>query len=127
VPPGAGPLAALLAGVDAATIALGREPDLVLLVACDLPNVDEALLTTLRDAPGAPTVVPQAAGRLQFACARYGTDAVTAARAAWSAGERSLRAVFDLVPYDVLEVPDALLADVDTPADCARFGIARPG
>lgn len=127
-PPGSGPVAALVAGWDAA----GR-PDAVLLVACDLPFVDAALLRLLAGRPGSPTAVPVAGERLQPLCARFGADAVDAARGLLARGERSFQALLDAVPFDrVTEVEwwavasaDAL-TDVDTPADAQRFGIEHP-
>src|SRR6478609_6715311 len=66
-PRGAGPLVALLAGVGA----LGN-PRAVVLLACDLPFVEPALLRLLVERPGWGTVVPVVDGRFQYACARYG-------------------------------------------------------
>ncbi len=63
--PGRGPLAALVAGADA----VGDEHGMLLL-ACDLPFVTEALLGRLVRWPGPGTVVPvDADGALQPVCA----------------------------------------------------------
>ena len=70
-PRGAGPLVALLAGVGA----LGN-PRVVVLLACDLPFVDAALLQLLVEWPGPGTVIPVVDGRFQYACARYGAAAL---------------------------------------------------
>jgi molybdopterin-guanine dinucleotide biosynthesis protein A len=136
-PPGAGPVAALLAGWDA----LGRDPGpapslatrRVLLVACDLPFVDAALLRLLAGWDGAPTVVPVAGGRPQPACARFGADAVAVARGVVAGGPGSFRALLDAVAVDYVDearwrpvaAADALV-DVDTPEDAARWGVERP-
>src|SRR5690242_17474300 len=69
-PRGGGPLVALLAGRGA----LGN-PRAVVLLACDLPFVEPALLRLLVDRPGWGTVVPVVEGRFQYACARYGAAA----------------------------------------------------
>jgi molybdopterin-guanine dinucleotide biosynthesis protein A len=127
-PPGRGPLAALAAGAEALD-ALGHRGDVVLL-AVDLPNVDVALLELLRDWDGAPTVVPEAGGRLQPVCARYGPDARRAAGALVREGARALHALLEAVEHDVLPeqtwrsvAPADAFVDVDTPSDADRVGI----
>jgi molybdopterin-guanine dinucleotide biosynthesis protein A len=129
--PDLGPLAALVAGV-AALRSLG-ETGSVLLVAVDLPNVDVPLLELLRDWPGAPAAVPEAAGRLQPVCARYGPAELAAAASLVTAGVRAMHALLDVIEYDVVgeeawravAPPDAF-ADVDTPHDARRLGIDLP-
>ncbi|MFI5047076.1 MAG: molybdenum cofactor guanylyltransferase [Acidimicrobiia bacterium] len=128
-PSGAGPLAALAAGREA----LGRlgATGSTIVLAVDLPRVTHALLTFLRDWPGAPTVVPEVDGRLQPVCARYGPDAFLAAASLVADGASSLHALLDVVEHDVVR-EDAwgavaaadTFADVDSPADAARLGIA---
>jgi molybdopterin-guanine dinucleotide biosynthesis protein A len=130
-PPGAGPLAALAAGGDA--LRARRHLGCVLLLAVDLPLVDEPLLRMLAGWPGADTLVPEADGRPQVACARYGPDALTLAGELVAAGERSLRALLAAVGHDVLPeaewrrvAPPDVFADVDTPTDAAALGITLP-
>jgi molybdopterin-guanine dinucleotide biosynthesis protein A len=131
-PAGAGPLAALAAG-GAALRERGHDGG-ALLLAVDLPGVDERLLTWLRDRPGAPTVVPRVAGRLQPVCARYGADALLAADSVVAGGVRALHELFDVVEHDVVDdaewgtVVDAdAFRDIDTPEDARRFGLELPG
>jgi molybdopterin-guanine dinucleotide biosynthesis protein A len=130
-PPGAGPLAALAAGGHA--LRARRHEGGVLLLAVDLPLVDEPLLRLLAGHAGADTVVPDAEGRLQVACARYGPDALRRAGELLAEGERSLRALVAAVAHDVLPeeewrqvAPPGVFADVDTPADAAALGITLP-
>jgi molybdopterin-guanine dinucleotide biosynthesis protein A len=131
-PAGAGPLAAL-AAAGAALRDRGHHGPAVLL-AVDLPGVDERLLTWLRDRPGEPTVVPRVDGRLQLVCARYGGDALLAAGSLVAGGVRALHELLDVVAHDVVDRdewgsatgPDAFL-DVDTAADARRWGIDLPG
>ena len=125
-PPGAGPLAALVAGHDALRTTLGAAPDAVLLVACDLPNVEPALVALLA-APVADLVVPvDDDGRYQFVCARYGAALLARAVDLAAAGERSLRALADTVAparrIELHDLPADVLADIDTPADARRWG-----
>jgi molybdenum cofactor guanylyltransferase len=131
-PPGSGPLAAL-AAAGTELRARGHRGS-ALLLAVDLPAVDESLLRWLRDRPGAPTAVPRVDGQLQQVCARYGADALLAAESLVVGGIRSLHELLDVVDHDVIDEtewaavvgPDAFL-DVDTPADAERFGLDRPG
>lgn len=124
-PAGSGPLAALVAGAHAIA---PNGP--VVLLACDLPFVDPAVIRLLAEWPGKPTVIPVVDGRRQFACARYGADALERARVALAAGDLSLRAAGG---GDVDELSEAewravggaqTFADVDTPADLRRLGLS---
>jgi molybdopterin-guanine dinucleotide biosynthesis protein A len=123
-PVGSGPLAALVAGV----VALGSAASGgVVLLACDLPAVEEPLVRLVAEWPGRSTVVPVSGGRLQPVCARYGRAALEEAAAALAAGERSLRGLLGRTDHDLLHestwsavAPRDAFADVDTPADLAR-------
>lgn len=131
-PPGAGPLAALVAGA-AALVARGHAGPTVAL-AVDLPFVDAALLRWLVEHGAPSTVVPIVDGVPQVLCARYGTDALAVAPDLLASGARSLRALLDVVPvheageseWGAFAAADAF-ADVDTPADAARAGLELPG
>jgi molybdopterin-guanine dinucleotide biosynthesis protein A len=123
-PPGSGPLAALVAGAGA--LPAGA----VLLLGCDLLRVEPPLLRLVASWEGAATAVPVVGGRAQLVCARYGADAIAAARALLESGQRSLRALLDVVPVDRLTEDDwgavasaEAFADLDTPDDLARFGL----
>jgi molybdopterin-guanine dinucleotide biosynthesis protein A len=124
-PLGAGPLVALLAGVGA----LGQ-PKSVILLACDLPHVSPELLRLLVEWPGSGTVIPVVDGRFQYACARYGAAAFDEALAAVRTGRLSLQALAAADCAYVSEsewgaVASALtFADVDTPEDVRRLGLA---
>lgn len=126
-PPGGGPVAAVLAG--RAALGESAEPEIVVL-GCDLPGVDAAIVQLIADWPGAPTAVPVEAGRLQLVCARYGADALDAARAAVGDATRapSLHSLIDAVAFDTIEEaawravsPTATFADIDTRADLERW------
>jgi molybdopterin-guanine dinucleotide biosynthesis protein A len=121
-PPGAGPLAALVAGAHA----IGRFP--VLLLACDMPFVVTALLQLLADFPGDGTVVPVAGGRSQYACARYGAASIDEAVAALRQGRAGLKQAIGTTATYLDEdawravAPEHSFADLDTPEDLERFG-----
>jgi molybdopterin-guanine dinucleotide biosynthesis protein A len=74
--------------------------------------------------------VPDAGGRLQPVCARYGADAQQTAVALVREGTRALHALLDAVDHDVLGehewravAPADAFVDVDTPTDADRVGI----
>src|SRR5262245_29958999 len=120
-PPGAGPLAALVAGARA----LDTNGPLLLL-ACDMPFVEPALLELLAAWPGRGTAVPVTRGRFQYACARYGAAALDEAEVSLQRGGRALKAACDsdcaYVPESVWGrvAPAYALDDIDTPEDLAR-------
>ena len=131
-PPGGGPLAALAAG--GAWLRAQDDAGPALLLAVDLPRVDASLLELLRDWRGAETVVPEAGGRLQPVCARYGDGALTAAASLVAGGVKALHALLDVVEHDVLPEsewrgvsPPDTFADVDTPEDARVLGIDLTG
>lgn len=122
--PGDGPLVALAAG--AAALRARHHHHAAVVLACDLPRVDEELVRWLARQAG--TAVPVVDGRLQSLCARYDTDALALAPVLASGGARSLRALLDVVPLTRLTeddwrhvaAPDDF-ADIDTPADAERL------
>lgn len=126
-PAGQGPLAAFVAG----SAALPADVP-ILMVACDLPDLDPTLLRILAEHPGTAGVVPESEGRLQTLCARYGVEARRVAPELLAAGERSLRALLEASEHEVLledawsrMVAAASFRDVDTPEDLERFRLAR--
>jgi len=116
----AGPLAAFIRGLDA----LGCTGP-ALLLACDLPFVDVALLRALADHPGDASFVPVIEGREQFACARWSRAAIAAGRTALAMGRSRLA---ELATVAVEHLDDPVLAaaavDVDTPDDLHRLGLS---
>ena len=130
--PGDGPLVALAAGAAALAARALEVPAVVLAV--DLPFVDVSVVEWLaaHSAPG--TVVPLVDGIPQTLCARYGWDALDAARGLADEGARSLRAVLAAVPvHEALEAEWRAVAtrrtflDVDTQGDVEAFGLSPPG
>ena len=93
------------------TIAWLRErghPGPALLLAVDLPAVDEPLLRWLRDRPGETTVVLRVDGRLHPVCARYGPDALLAAASLVAGGVRALHEL-------------GLRSDVRPQVECVKY------
>jgi molybdenum cofactor guanylyltransferase len=120
-PAGSGPLAALLAGVDAL-----ETTGPVMLLACDMPFVEAPLLRVLADWPGSDSVIPLIGMRAQYGCARYGPEWLAAALESRRAGNSSFKRVDDAFCTYVGEskwLPHAAphaLDDIDTPEDLAR-------
>jgi molybdopterin synthase catalytic subunit len=145
-PPGSGPLGAVVAGWRELVRRTGEKRP-VLVLACDLPALDARLLAwragagvgaAAAAAPRDPTsaqnrsVVPVVDGRPQPLCARWSVSDLERAAAQLAAGERSLRQVFGPdaflagpAEWSVAAAPGAF-ADVDTPVELARLGIAPP-
>jgi molybdopterin-guanine dinucleotide biosynthesis protein A len=119
-PSGGGPLAAFLAGVDA----LGTDTPVVLL-ACDMPLINETVVKLIADHPGAGSVVPVVGERHQFACSRWSTVSIASARAAFARGERAVRVILDAgyVSFVAADEHARELSDVDTPDDLRRMGL----
>lgn len=118
--PGAGPLAGVVAGLDAAA------HDLVAVTAVDLPYASSAVLRLLACAgSGEPAVVPRVDGRLQPLHAVYARSAAGPLRAFLESGERSVTAAVRALAPRVVEAPEWARADptgrfarnVNTPAD----------
>ena len=133
-PPGAGPLAAAVAGWD-----LLADSDMTgaLVLAGDLPLLSESLLRLLVEWESPNTVVPVVGGRDQPLCARWSRADFEEARERLRRGERSLRHLAGRPDVTYLDVStwgsvatDREFSDVDTPADLRRLGLdppTRPG
>lgn len=114
--PGAGPLAAVVDALAAAT------QDVVLILGCDLLAPDPAAMRAVLDAlaadPRAPVAVPVVDGVRQWHHAAWRRSALPALQQARSAGVGSVRrAVGALDVLEVAGVPAAAVADADSPGD----------
>lgn len=121
--PGAGPLAGLEAALQAS------DADALLLFACDLPFLDAALITALRDAPPAEAVVARLDGKAQPLAARYGRAILPRVQRRLSRDKlRLLDLVAELDPQ-WLDFPAGTRAlfNVNTPADLARANEVAAG
>jgi len=126
-PPGSGPLAALLAGVDALGARGAVAARSVVLLGCDYPRLDAAALDALvAAAAGGVTAIATAAGRAHYVCACYSPEAIGEARRRLARGERALRWI-ESQHHVLVAFGAEVLHDVDTPADAAALGLrARP-
>lgn len=127
--PGAGPLTAVASGATRLATLGWSGP--VLVVATDLPELDEPLLGWLADHPYPGTVVPVVDGYPQMLCARYDAATVACAPVLAGAGARRMR---DLIEGRRVHLagPDewggvsigGSLRDTDTPEAWAAY-VAR--
>jgi molybdopterin-guanine dinucleotide biosynthesis protein A len=103
---GTGPLAGIYAGL------LASSHDLAIVVACDMPFLNPALLAYLADrAPNFEAVVPEIAGTLQPLHAVYHRSTLPVMHAALSRGEASPLRFLDEIRPRV--IPDGEIARVD--------------
>ena len=131
-PRGAGPLLAVCAGVSALG-RLGHEGP-VLVVACDMPFVTGRILRALADFPGSSSVVPCPNGRPQPLCARWAAADLALGAELAATGARAMKALLSkasFVHFTEDFWPSGVVAgdfaDVDTPEDRLRLGLAGPG
>lgn len=142
-PPFSGPAAAIAAGLAALAAAGGSRPGLTLVLACDMPNVGQAvavLKATLRargPAAGAPAglgpdgvVAVSEDGRRQPLVGFYSTAALQRSVAELETTGRlingSVRALLASLDVQLVAVPAGSTADVDTWDDAAALGVAGP-
>lgn len=90
------------------------------VVACDMPFLSPATVTSLLVDVEADAVVAVAGGHRQPLVARYRPSAVAPLRRAFASGERSLTVALDGLSVTEVAVEEGAVADVDTPADLAR-------
>jgi molybdopterin-guanine dinucleotide biosynthesis protein A len=128
-PPNGGPLAAMVAG--------GRhlrelgQTDLVLVVACDLPLVNEAVFRMLAGWPGTSSVVPIVDGVANPLCARWSIDDLAAGEQLLLGGFRSVQELIERCDITFVEkgewppeVREDLMTDADTPDEMDRLGVS---
>jgi molybdenum cofactor guanylyltransferase len=126
---GLGPLAGMHAGLTAA-----RHPH-VWVVACDLPDVQPAVVTLLREmSAGYDAVVPRIGGESQGVCALYLRSLASRIDALLNAGERSIKMLLAAskvryVTEEELRVIDPELRsfrNLNTPADYEAWLMTQP-
>ncbi len=110
--PGNGPLG----GIETALL---RVDGPVLVLACDMPLLTEALLRRLAERPGdVDVVVPRANGRLHPLCARWSPTSGPAVTAAIDAQRLSVTRLLDDLSTDIVDVVDSrALSNVNTPEE----------
>jgi molybdenum cofactor guanylyltransferase len=130
-PPGAGPLAAVVAG--AAALAARGLTGPVLVLAVDAPFVEAELLGWLAEHPAPGSVVPRVAGRAQPLCARYGPADLALAADLVAGGLAALRDLLAAAPVTYADedawsavATERAFLDVDTPESVDRAGLEWP-
>ena len=122
-----GPAAAVAAGLGA----LPGESPFTLVLACDMPRVDEAVAALLREAEtaggGASLLAVDEGGRSQPLAGLYRTADLRAAVGNQAAGgltNMSMKALLARVQWRGVVVPPMSTADVDTWADAQTLGVS---
>jgi molybdopterin-guanine dinucleotide biosynthesis protein A len=108
--PGEGPLGAVITAISSA--------DPTMVVACDLPWLDAATVTSVAGAAGPSIDVAVArTDRLQPLCACWMPSALPALERRFLAGERAVHRVLADLSVRVVDVDPAVLRNVNTPRD----------
>ena len=117
--PGAGPLGGI---ISALTVAAN---ELVVVLACDLPEVDDEVLQYLVGEcaahPSAMVVVPDRDGRPEILHAVWRRGALAVLRGLFDDGERSPTAALARLEVLHVSVTESSLRDLDTPEDLAQY------
>lgn len=120
-PPGTGPAAGLVAGLDA----IADPSPWTLVLACDLPDAPAAVLLLLADEADPASdgrALVDATGRTQHLLALYRTSALRAAADAYGdPANRSVKGLIARLVLDPVEAGDADVSDIDTWDDHARW------
>jgi molybdopterin-guanine dinucleotide biosynthesis protein A len=108
--PGEGPLGGVLVALDAAPAAI------VVIVACDMPDLTGAAVRTIVGVLDADASLAVAVAEPLCAAWRP-MRAVPTLRRAFTAGERAVTAVIDLLPHVKVRVDPSALRNVNRPGD----------
>lgn len=126
-PPGRGPLAGIAAGWERLR---SLEPRAAVVLACDLPRLEQPMLALLAGYDTESSVVPLVGGRLQLLCARWSAAALERAGALASQGKLAVAELLAAAPVHFLAqdawghvATEDAFADVDTPEDLRRLGV----
>lgn len=123
-PPFGGPVAGI-----ASALTHVADADEVLLLAGDLAAAERAVALLSREPiSGDGVLLVDASGRRQPLLGRYRTEALRAAVSSLGDGVRgaAIGRLLEGLRLRLVESPEGLADDVDTPADAARLGIATP-
>jgi len=126
--PAQGPMAGIVAGWSRLCEIATDRWDPVVVLACDLPGLDESTVRALlRRAPehrhGA---VAHDGARPQPLVAAYRADALCEIARAFGEGERSVRRCFDGWDLGAVDVDASKVADADRPEDLRGFAVEWP-
>jgi molybdopterin-guanine dinucleotide biosynthesis protein A len=118
--PGEGPLGGILSALRSSTA------DWNLIVACDMPELELALLRQLLDAAdscGGDALVPAGpSGRLEPLCAAYHRKALGCLEAAFARGVRKMATALEEIDTVIWPVPElSCFQNVNTPEEWAPY------
>ncbi|AMM19638.1 hypothetical protein AX769_05145 [Frondihabitans sp. PAMC 28766] len=128
-PPWSGPASALAAGLRTLDEARSTAP-FVLVLACDMPRVADAVAVILRAFSDLPEtdgcIAVDDGGRRQPLLAIYRAGAVREALDGFDPVDASMRRLLAGLRLAEVAVASELVDDVDTPDDLRRLGVTRP-
>jgi len=117
-----GPVAAIAAGLAA----LPGDADLVLVAACDMPGIAQAMPPLLSGARGDGAIALDRGRRQHLALAVRPESLATALASLPSVVGASMRALLAPLHLTDVAVPDGATDDVDTWEDAERLGVRPP-
>ncbi|MGB3910518.1 MAG: molybdenum cofactor guanylyltransferase [Pseudolysinimonas sp.] len=118
----AGPVAAIAAGLNS----LPGDADAVLVIACDMPDVNAALPVMLDAFSGDGVIAVDRGRRQQLAIVVRAAALAAALDQLPTAVNASMRALLGTLDLVEVVVPDGSTDDIDTWDDATRFGAFRP-
>lgn len=124
----AGPLAGIVGLLREVVTSGDGGASAAVVVACDMPAVDEATLRTLASRePDAPILAARRDGRWEPLLARYDARVLGLAEARLARGQGALQGLLEEAGACALQsLAGALLDDVDTPEAARQAGLAPP-
>ncbi len=117
--PGEGPVGGVLAALQH----FEGTADRVLILPCDLVDLDASTLLPLLEAEagdGFSKVWVAASDRLEPMCAIWSTEAIGVIEDRFNAGERAVHAVISALPHVAVTVDPAGLVNINTPDQLSR-------
>jgi molybdenum cofactor guanylyltransferase len=112
--PGEGPLGGVLT-------ALGLGSPAVVVVACDLPNVQPATIEALVAALGDHDVAMARSGRAEPLCAAWSERAAPLLKSRFESGERAMHRAIESLDVAWVTVPLAEVRNINTPSDLGNL------
>ena len=118
----AGPVAAIAAGLRA----LPSDSDAVLVLACDMPDIERALPQLLSGVSGDGAIAVDRGRRQQLAIVVRSPALASAVAGLPTVVDASMRELLAGLDLAEVAVPDGSTDDIDTWDDAARFGAVAP-
>jgi Molybdopterin-guanine dinucleotide biosynthesis protein A len=115
-----------VAGIAAGFAVLAPDADVVLVLACDMPQIAAALPVLLDGFAGDGAIATDRGRRQQLVLALSPDALARALEALPAVVDTPVRDLFASLDLTDIAVPEGATDDIDTWEDAARFGVARP-